>query len=106
MIAYITEIDKNNYTSFIDSNELVLIFVYASWCQICNSLHPIIDQLSCNYNNKLCISKLNYDLNKEISDFIQIRNVPAIIIYKNGNIIEKIIGDITYEQLSVIIENI
>ena len=104
MITYITDLDSNNYKEFTEKG-LVLIDVHASWCGPCKTLSPIIDQLSSDFNNQLNVGKLNVDDNKELVAELGVRNIPTIILLKDGEILEKSAGMTTLEKLTELVNN-
>jgi thioredoxin 1 len=87
----VTKVTDENYSGFIDSGIVVLNFK-AEWCGPCRALSPIIDELSNNYEN-VRVGRVNIDENPNIVESLGIRSVPTTIIYKNGEIIEKHVGN-------------
>lgn len=104
MVAYITEINDDNFNKFIE-NEFVLIDVYADWCGPCKAISPAIDQISADYLGKLSVGKMNSDLSRETVDSLGIRSIPTILLYKNGEIVEKIVGGVTKKKITDAIDN-
>lgn len=83
MIAYVTELNTNNFDTFI-TNELSMIDIWAPWCGPCKLIAPIVDEISSDYQGRLSVGKLNADENPEIVKDLGIRNIPTLIFYKNG----------------------
>lgn len=104
MVAYITELNSNNYKTFTESG-LTLVDVWATWCGPCKTISPIVDDVSSTYQGKLSVGKLDADENKDIVAEIGVRNIPALIIYKDGEIVEKLVGVITKQKLSEVIDS-
>lgn len=100
---YITELNQNNYTEFINK-ELVLIDIYAIWCSPCKQISPIIDQLSIDYVGKVSVGKLDADKSSSIISDLGIKSIPTILLYKNGEIVERVVGLATKQKLSEIID--
>jgi thioredoxin 1 len=96
------KVTDSNYKEFI-STGVSLVDIWAQWCRPCLTLGPIIDELSNEYDN-VKIGKLNADENKETSQKINIRSIPTIIIYKDGEIVEKQTGMILKSQLKSLID--
>ena len=103
MIAYITELNNENYQSIIESGEVVLVDIWAPWCKSCLNLSPIIDELSADYQGQVVFGKLDADQSKEIAGPLGIRSIPTILIYKNGEIVERNSGLIQKQKLAELI---
>jgi thioredoxin 1 len=103
MIAYITELNEQNYKSFIE-NGLVLVDIKTDWCGPCKVIGPIVDQLSSEYVGKLSVGKLDADGARELISELGVRNIPTILIYKDGEIVERNTGMITKEKLTDLID--
>ena len=98
MVAYITELNENNYDQFV-STGLVLVDVWATWCGPCKMIAPIIDEISSAYLNKMVVGKLDADANRDKVMSLNIKNIPTILLYKDGEIVERSTGAITRGKL-------
>lgn len=81
-----------------ESGALVLDF-YADWCQPCKNLAPILDKVSNEYEH-VVVGKCNVDDNDELIDKYKIKNIPTLIFIKDGEVIDKLIGSKTSEQIN------
>ena len=104
MVAYITELNEENYDSFTKEN-LVLVDIWASWCNPCRVISPIIDEISSDYFGKLSVGKLDADISRDLLTKLGVRNIPTLIIYKNGEIVERNTGMVTKEKVEELINN-
>ena len=104
MVAYITELNEENYDNFTKEN-LVLVDIWANWCNPCRIISPIIDQVSSDYVGKLSVGKLDADIARDLLTKLGVRNIPTLIIYKNGEIVERNTGMITKEKVEELINN-
>lgn len=114
MIAYITELNVQNYKSFTEKG-LVLIDIKAEWCQPCKLIGPIVDQISNEYQGKLSVGKLDVDgtvnvdgdekENRDIVTTLGVRNIPTLILYKDGVVVDKLVGSVTKEKIKELVEN-
>ena len=89
MVAYITELNEQNYKTFTEG-ELVLVDVWATWCGPCKMISPIVDEISSDYQGRLSVGKLDADANRETVTELGVRNIPTILLYKNGEIVDKL----------------
>jgi thioredoxin 1 len=103
MIAYITELNNENYKSFTEKG-LVLVDVKAEWCGPCKTLSPIIDKISSEYHGKITVGKLDADASSEIVSELGIRNIPTVLLYKDGEIIERKTGMVVESKLKEMID--
>ena len=103
MVAYITELNGDNYDQFVGSG-LVLVDIWATWCGPCKAISPIIDEISSDYVDTLKVGKCDADANRDKVMELGIRNIPTIFIYKNGEIVETTKGAVTKKALTDLID--
>jgi thioredoxin 1 len=96
------DLTPSTYESFIKNN-LVLIDVHALWCGPCLQISPIVDQISLEFMDQLQVGKLNADENRDILVELGVRNIPTLILFKNGEIVERSTGMTSKEKLSELI---
>lgn len=96
------ELTPSTYEDFI-KNEYVLVDVWAPWCGPCRQISPIVDQISLDFIDQLHVGKLNADENRDILVELGVRNIPTLIIFKNGEIVERSTGMTTKEKLAELI---
>ena len=98
------EITDVNFDEIVlKSNKPVLIDFWAEWCNPCKKMIPIIEELSIEYKETIIIGKMDVDNNPKSSSKLGIRNIPAMIFFKNGEIVDKQIGATTK---SILIEKL
>jgi thioredoxin 1 len=121
MVAFITELNSTNFNSFIQ-NDLVLVDIWATWCGPCKLIAPLVDDISNIYQGRLSVGKLDADgsitdeegnvlSNKDIISQLGVRNIPTLLLYKNGQLVtndegnvEKLVGNVQKEKLVDFIE--
>jgi thioredoxin 1 len=85
----IIHLNNKNFQHTIKRNEVVLVDFYADWCGPCQALHPTLEILDKEFEGKAIISKINVDKNPELSRQFDIRSIPALFYFKNGNLVGK-----------------
>jgi len=88
----------------LKSEKPVLVDFWAEWCAPCRMMAPTIDALAAQYDGKAKIGKLNVDENMVVSEKYQIRGIPTVLIIKNGQVAEQVVGVTSKENLSKLIE--
>ena len=99
MLNTVKEITSENFNETINSTPVVLIDVWAIWCGPCKMLSPVIDDLSVEMEGKAVVGKLDADSNTDLVKELGVRNIPTILVYKNGEIVERTSGFKNKEQL-------
>jgi len=84
--------DGNFDAEVLQSDTPVLVDFWAEWCGPCKALGPIIDELATDYSGRAKIGKVDTDANREISVRLSISAIPTVILFNNGEIIEKFVG--------------
>ena len=88
----------------LGSDQPVVVDFWAEWCAPCRMMAPTIDALATEYEGKAKVGKLNVDENNSVSDKYQIRGIPTVLIFKNGEVAEQIVGVTSKENLSKLID--
>lgn len=76
----------------IASGQPVVIDFWAEWCGPCRMVSPIIDELSAEYEGRVAIGKYNVDEENDLSAEYGIRNIPTILFFKGGQLVDKQVG--------------
>ena len=84
--------DDNFQEEVLNSSQPVLVDFWAEWCAPCRALGPVIDELSGTYEGKAKIGKLDIDTNRDAAIKYGIQSIPSIIIFKDGEVLNKFVG--------------
>ena len=103
IIINTVKLNDNNYDEVVSSG-LTLVDVFADWCGPCKVISPIIDELSSDYQGQVVFGKLNVDEAPEKTTELGVRNIPTILVYKDGQIVERNTGAISKNQLKDLID--
>lgn len=88
----------------INSTTPVVVDFWATWCQPCKMLGPVLDELSGELENKARFVKINVDENPVTSNLYKITSIPSVLIFKGGEIVDKMVGFRPKQAVKQIIE--
>ena len=86
--------------------ELVMVDFWAVWCGPCQMVAPIVDELANEYAGKVKVRKLNTDENPEVAGRYQVMSIPTILFFKNGQVVEKLVGARPKRQFKEMIDQL
>jgi thioredoxin 1 len=84
----------------IDSNKPVLVDFFATWCAPCRKMEPVLSEIAERYKGKVKVIQVDVDKNPEIAERYRIEAIPRLMLFRNGDLVEDMLGSTTAEQLS------
>lgn len=100
----VTELNGAKFSETLSANTLVLVDFFATWCGPCKMFAPVLEQLKQRYEGRLVVLKVDIDENEELASEYSISSVPTIILFKNGEVLERTSGLVPLETLSQMID--
>jgi thioredoxin len=91
--------DQNFDQEVLKSDVPVLVDFWAPWCGPCRMIAPIVEQIARDYQGKLKVVKLNTDENEQVAIKYGIRSIPTLGIFKNGQVVDAVIGAVPKQFL-------
>lgn len=89
---YMILTDANFQKEVLESPEPVLVDFWADWCGPCHMIAPAIEELAADFEGRAKVGKLDVDANGEIAGQYGIRSIPAILLFKDGQVVDQVIG--------------
>jgi len=97
--------DQNFEAEVLNSPVPVLVDFWAAWCAPCRMLAPVVETIAENYEGKARVVKVNVDENNLTSAKYNIKGIPTLLLFKNGEIKEQIVGNTTKGTISKMLDN-
>jgi thioredoxin 1 len=96
--------DKNFTAEVLQSDIPVLVDFWATWCGPCRAISPIVEDLAKEFSGRIKITKLNVDENPSTPSQYGVRGIPALILFKEGKVLDQIVGSVPKARLKALIE--
>lgn len=89
----VQEVSVNNFqTEVLNSDKLTIVDFFADWCGPCRKLSPIMDEIEQELMGNVKFTKINTDENVELAQTYQISGIPTLLVFKNGELVERMVG--------------
>ncbi len=92
--------DEAELDARLTNESLLVVDCMASWCGSCKQVTPLIDQLAETYQGRATVMKIDFDVNRQITKRFGLKGIPAVMFFKDGELVETLIGIKTYKEYS------
>jgi len=104
-VSLAKEISDSEFQTYVLQSPLpVLVDFWAPWCGPCRAIAPVLEDIATEYADKLRVAKLNVDECTETAQKYAVRSIPTLLLFKNGNVIEQVIGSAPKARLEELIQ--
>ena len=86
------QVTDANFDELVNSGKPMVLDFWAEWCGPCRMVGPIVDELATEYDGKVVIGKIDVDNNDDVVSQFGIRNIPTILFFKDGVVVDKQVG--------------
>ena len=100
------EINSQNFEALIASGQPVVVDFWATWCGPCQMVGPFIEELAHEYEGRVVIGKCDVDQDSDLPGQFNVRNIPTILFFKDGQLAKKLVGAQSKEVLKAAIEEL
>ncbi len=105
MAENIVDINDGNFEEeVLKSDTPALIDFWATWCAPCKAIAPVLEEVAETYNGKLKVTKMNVDESPSVPGKYGIRGIPTLILFKDGEIVDRLVGAVRKPQIKELID--
>jgi thioredoxin 1 len=98
-------LDESNFEELVIKSERpVLVDFWATWCRPCTVVGPIVERLADRFDGRAGVGKVDVDTSGELAARFGVRSIPTLAVFKNGQIVEQLVGVTPEEELAALLE--
>lgn len=94
------EITDGNFEEILNTDQIVLVDFWAEWCGPCKMIGPSVAELATEYAGRAVVGKIDVDANPNTSVQFGVRNIPTLLFFRNGEVVDKVVGAVPKATLA------
>lgn len=98
-------VTNSNIDELLASEQPVLVDFWAPWCGPCKMLSPTVDEVADEYADRVVVAKCNVDDADEVSMRFRIRNIPTLLFFKGGEMVQRLVGVVSKEEIESVLKS-
>lgn len=102
----VLEVLDANIKALLAENSILVVDFWAPWCGPCKMMLPVVEELAAEYEGRVPVGKLNVDENPETCEEYGIMSIPTLLFFKNGELVERIVGAARKNDVQKVIESL
>jgi len=99
-------VSNTNISEILAGEQPVMIDFWASWCGPCRMLAPTVDEIEKEYEGKVVVAKCNVDDADEVAMQFRIRNIPTLMFFKGGEMVNRLVGAVPKNEITAILDTL
>lgn len=99
-------ITNTNIDEILAGDKPVMIDFWAVWCGPCKMLSPTVDEVAEEYEGRVAVCKCNVDDADEVAMRFRIRNIPTLMFFKGGEMVERLVGVVSREEIAAVLDKL
>ncbi len=97
-------VSDGDFQDTLERYPVVLVDFWADWCGPCKMMEPVLEELASEYKGDLVVGKMNVDKNGTVPNQFQVSSIPTLVLFKDGEPVERLVGAMQKDQLSQKVE--
>ncbi|HEV8323335.1 MAG TPA: thioredoxin [Myxococcota bacterium] len=107
MSEHVTEFNSDSWKSEVEQFKgTVLVDFWAVWCAPCRMIAPIVEEIAKDYKGRLKVGKVNVDDHQDLAQRYNIRSIPTLLLFKDGQVAQTVIGAVPKARLQQAVESV